>query len=114
LTFPRRGDVYIVNLDPTVGTEVGKSRPALTISNDIGNEHSARVIVAPVTSKGLRRVYPFEVAVPAGEAGLSVDSKVQLDQIRSLDKQRLARRLGKLSEDRMQEVNRAIRISMAV
>ena len=112
-SFPRRGDLYWVNLDPTVGTEIAKTRPALVISNDVGNQHSARVIVAAITSQGTDRVYPFEVLVPAGEAGLDRDSKVLLDQIRTVDKRRLGRRTGSLSPDRMQEVSQAIRLSLA-
>ncbi len=89
MSFPRRGEVYWVQLDPTIGTEIAKTRPAVIISNDIGNEYSARVIVAAVTSQHLDRIYPFEVLVEAGEGGLAQRSKVLLDQIRSVDKRRL-------------------------
>ena len=114
MSFPRRGEVYWVNLDPTVGTEISKTRPALIISNDIGNQYSARVIVAPITSRGTDTVYPFEVLVPAGEGGLPHTSKVVLDQIRTVDKKRLGGRIGALSPERMLEVHRAIRLSLAV
>lgn len=60
LIFPRRGEIYWVRLDPTVGTEIAKTRPAVIISSDNGNEHADRVIVAPITSGDLERVYPFE------------------------------------------------------
>jgi mRNA interferase MazF len=111
---PRRGEVYWVQLDPTVGTEIAKTRPAVVISNDVGNQYSERVIVAPTTSRHTERVYPFEVHVPAGEGGLPQESKVLLDQIRSVDKRRLGRRLGTLPPDRVREVDEAIRISLAV
>jgi len=114
VTFPRRGEIYWVTLDPTVGTEIVKTRPALVISNDIGNQHADRVIVAPLTSAGLGRVYPFEVLLSAGEAGLPRTSKVVLDQIRAVDKVRLGARMGALSASRMSDVDRAIRISLAV
>ncbi|MBI3979234.1 MAG: type II toxin-antitoxin system PemK/MazF family toxin [Chloroflexi bacterium] len=114
MSFPRRGEVYWVNLDPTVGTEIAKTRPALIISNDIGNQYSPRVIVAPITSQGVTGVYPFEALVPAGEGGLTHASKVLLDQIRTIDKQRLGQRLGVLPAERMLEVDRAIRLSLAV
>ncbi len=114
MTFPRRGEVYWVHLDPTVGSEIAKTRPAVIISNDIGNEYSQRVIIAPLTSGGLQRVYPFEALVPAGEAGLAETSKVLLDQVRSVDKARLRERIGALSSDRMLDVDRAIRLSLAV
>ena len=114
MNFPRRGELYWVNLDPTIGTEIAKTRPGLIISNDIGNQYSDRVIVAPITSQHTDRVYPFEVLIPQGEAGLTQDSKVLLDQIRSIDKQRLGDRMGLLSAHRMTEIDRAIRLSLSV
>jgi len=111
---PRRGELYWVDLDPTIGSEIAKTRPAVIISNDIGNQYSARVIVAAVTSGGTGRVFPFEVLVPAGEGGLDVTSKVLLDQIRSIDKRRLRRLIGALPPPRMGEVDQAIRLSLAI
>ena len=114
MSFPRRGEIYWVNLDPTVGTEISKTRPALIISNDVGNQFSSRVIVAPISSRGTNRVYPFEVLVPAAEGGLLRASKVVLDQIRTIDKARLGGRIGALTPERMLEVHRAIRLSLGV
>jgi mRNA interferase MazF len=114
VSFPRRGEVYLTDLDPTVGTEIATTRPVLIISNDTGNEFSRRVIVAPITSKGVERVYPFEVFVPHGEGGLSRPSKIVFDQIRTLDKRRLGPRLGTISTERMVLVGDAIRLSLAV
>ena len=114
MSFPRRGEVYWVQLDPTIGTEIAKTRPAVIISNDVGNQYSARVIVAAITSQHLERRYPFEVLVEAGEGGLAQRSKVLLDQIRSIDKRRVGRRLGAISPERMQQVDAAIRLSLAV
>ena len=114
MSFPQRGDVYWVNLDPTVGSEIAKTRPALIISNNIGNQYADRVIVAPVSSGNMRRVYPFEVRLETGEAGLPRRSKVLLDQSRTVDKSRLGDRIGILTLERMEEVNRAIRLSLAV
>ncbi|MBI2940066.1 MAG: type II toxin-antitoxin system PemK/MazF family toxin [Chloroflexi bacterium] len=114
MSFPRRGEIYWVNLDPTVGTEIAKIRPALIISNDIGNQYAARVIAAPITSRSLERVYPFEVEVPAGVGGLGNPSKVLLDQIRTLDRRRLGNRIGMLPADRMREVDQALRLSLAL
>jgi mRNA interferase MazF len=114
VSFPRRGEIYWVALDPTVASEIAKTRPALIISNDIGNEHSARVIIAPISSGNVGRIYPFEVLVPAGEGGLAAASKVLLDQIRAVDKARLSRRLGFLPATRMAAVDRAIRLSLSV
>src|SRR5688572_29727898 len=108
MSYPLRGEVYWVALDPTIGTEINKTRPAVVISNDVGNQYSDRVIVALVTSQHLGRVYPFEVFVGDGEGGLQHASKVLLDQIRSVDKQRLRTRLGTLGSERMTEVDQAI------
>ena len=114
MSLPQRGDVYWVNLDPTVGSEIAKTRPALIISNNIGNQYADRVIIAPISSGNVRRVYPFEVRLETGESGLPRRSKVLLDQIRTVDKSRLGDRIGLLTPARMEEVNRAIRLSLAV
>ena len=93
-----RFDVYIVALDPTVGSEIQKTRPCLIISPDEMNRHIATVIVAPMTTKG--RTYPTRVACTfQGKEG-----QVVLDQIRTVDKSRLARKLGKISEETQIEV----------
>lgn len=114
MSFPQRGEIYWVNLDPTVGTEIAKTRPALIISNDIGNEYSERVTVSPIISQNTRKIYPFEALIPKGEGGFFQDSKALLDQIRSVDKRRLGKRLGAVSPEQMTTVDRAIRISLAV
>ncbi len=114
MSYPHRGDVYWVNLDPVVGTEIAKTRPVVIISNNIGNEFSARVIVALLTSAGHDKVYPFEVLIPTGEGGLPQPSKAVLDQIRTIDKRRLGRQIGTLAPACMREIDRAIRRSLAV
>jgi mRNA interferase MazF len=112
--YPLRGEVYWVALDPVVGTEIAKTRPALIISNDIGNQYSSRVIVAPITSQESGRVYPFQVAVVGREGGLAISSRILLEQIRTVDKARLQQRIGRLSAETMRAVDDAIRISLAV
>ena len=114
MSFPHRGELYWVTLDPTIGSEIAKTRPAVVISNDVGNQHADRVIVAPISSGSTDKTYPFEVLLQAAEAGLPKASKVLLDQIRTVDKQRLGSRIGALTSQRMEEVNRAIRLSLAV
>ena len=114
MSFPQRGEIYWVNLDPAVGTEIAKTCPALIVSNDIGNQYSARVIVAPITSQNTNKVYPFEVLIPRDEGSLTQASKVLLDQIRSIDKRRLDNLVGELPEDRMVQVDQAIRLSLSV
>lgn len=114
LAAPLRGEIHWVDLDPTVGSEIAKTRPVVIISNDLGNRYSPRVIVAPITSRRLEKVYPFEVLIPAGESGLPQASKALLNQIRTIDTSRLRGRIGMLSAARMQEIDRAIRLSLAL
>ncbi|MBC8078424.1 MAG: type II toxin-antitoxin system PemK/MazF family toxin [Chloroflexales bacterium] len=114
MSFPRRGEVYWVRLDPTIGSEIAKARPSVVISNDIGNQYAARVIIAPISTGGTDKVYPFEVLLQAGEGGLRQRSKALLDQIRTVDKSRLERYVGALDQARLDEINRAIRLSLAV
>jgi mRNA interferase MazF len=113
ISYPKRGEVYRVKLDPAIGSEISKTRPAVIISNDTGNRYSDRVIVAPLTSKGLDKVYPFEVKV-LQEDGVSDASKVLLDQIRTLDKSRLGKQKGELSPNEMAEVDAALRLSLNI
>ncbi len=114
VTIPRRGEVYLVNFDPTLGAEIKKTRPALVLQNDVANRFSPITVVAAITSKFESRLYPTEVPVTAPEGGLEVDSVVLLNQIRSVDKQRLIRRLGKLSPETMQLVDRAAMLSLGL
>src|SRR5580700_1082712 len=91
----RRGDIYLCSFDPTVGHEIKKTRPALVIQNDVGNRYSPLTIVAAITSSLSDVPYPVEVVVdPTIGNGLDVRSSVRLDQIRTVDRQRLVRRLG--------------------
>src|SRR5580658_9475413 len=93
IKYPRRGDIYLVNFDPTVGSEIRKTRPALVIQNDIANQYSPITIVAAITSKFTEPPYPSEVILEAKESGLPLRSSVLLNQIRSVDRQRLGKRL---------------------
>ena len=101
--LPKRGDIFWVNFDPTVGCEINKKRPCLIISNDVANEVSLRVIVAPITSSATH-VYPFEVKVATQEN----ESKILLDQLRSVDKQRLFSKILSLKRETMQQVDKAL------
>ncbi len=111
---PRRGQIYLVRFDPTIGSEVKKTRPALIIQNDIANRHSTITIVAAITSKFDNRLYPTEVAIPAGEGGLTFDSVILLNQIRSIDKSRLVQRMGSVHSNTMAAVDQAIQISLGL
>lgn len=112
---PHRGEVYLVSFDPTVGHEMKKTRPALVIQNDMGNRHSPLTIVAAITSKLSLVPYPVEVVVPPSAAnGLAVPSAIRLDQIRTIDKRRLIKRLGTVGPSTMLQVGDAIRISLGL
>ena len=111
---PKRGELYLVNFEPTVGAEIRKTRPALVLQNDIANRHSPITIVAAVTSKFDETLYPTEVLVTAPEGGLSVDSVVLLNQIRSMDRRRLVRRLGAIRGSTMERVERSLQISLGL
>ncbi|MEK6846190.1 MAG: type II toxin-antitoxin system PemK/MazF family toxin, partial [Nanoarchaeota archaeon] len=72
----KRGDIWIVNLDPTIGHEIKKSRPAVIIQNDIGNKYSPLTIIAPITSQNLEKIYPIEVLLNTKNSSVEIDSKV--------------------------------------
>ncbi|MDQ3247992.1 MAG: type II toxin-antitoxin system PemK/MazF family toxin [Chloroflexota bacterium] len=114
MSFPQRGEVYWVKLDPTIGSEIAKTRPAVIISNNVGNQHADRVIVAPISAGGVLKLYPYEVKIEDVEGGLGQTSKVLLDQIRTVDKTRLGNRIGALTSKQMEAINRAIGLSLAV
>ena len=114
MSYPQRGEIYWVSLDPTIGSEIAKTRPAVVVSNNIGNQHADRVIVAPLTTGNVSKIYPFEVKLEGGEGGVAQTSKILLDQIRTVDKARLGARLGVLLASHIEELNRAIRLSLAV
>jgi mRNA interferase MazF len=111
--FPRRGEIWLVVLDPVLGAEIGKTRPALVLSNDRNNEFADTATVLPVTSKA-ERVYPFEWFLPAGTAGLSLDSKAKANQIRTVAKERLIKRLGQLDGQGLAGVERAVLVHLGI
>lgn len=103
-TWPKRGEIYWVNLDPTIGSEITKTRPALIISNNAHNEISRRVIVAPITSKA-SKVFPFEVGLTIKDK----NCKILLDQVRAIDKLRLANRIDIVSIEVLEKVEIALK-----
>ncbi|MFA4838125.1 MAG: type II toxin-antitoxin system PemK/MazF family toxin [Candidatus Neomarinimicrobiota bacterium] len=112
----RRGDVYMVNLDPTIGFEMGKLRPAVIIQNNIGNQYSPVTIIAPISSvKVITKPLPVMIFLYKDDAGLDADSYIDCGQIRTIDKaNRLIHKLGKLSVEKIAELDRAIKISLAL
>lgn len=111
-----RGDVYLVNLDPIVGNEIGKARPAVIIQNDIGNKFSPVTIIVPIASvKEITKPLPITIFIEKGEAGLKTDSYADCGQIRTIDKEkRLIIKLGSLSKQKMKEVDNALKISIGL
>ena len=107
----KRGDVYWVKFDPIEGSEIGKTRPAVVISNDINNEFADTVTVLPVTSS-VGKVYPFEVFMKKGIANISSDSKVKANQIRTVDKNRLKERIGTIPDAILRESEKAVKIHL--
>src|SRR3972149_1436500 len=92
----RRGDVFLVALDPVVGSEQGKTRPCLVIQNDEGNNFSPVTIIAPLTKTQYEKEYPTNVTISAADSGLKFDSTILLNQIRAIDKSRLLEKLTHL------------------
>jgi len=111
---PLRGEVYFVAFDPTLGAEIRKTRPALILQNDIANRSSPITIVAAISSKFDEELYPTEVLVRAPEGGLDADSVLLLNQIRSVDRRRLMRRIGRLVPETMRLVDRALMLSLGL
>lgn len=108
----RRGDVYYADLRPVVGSEQGGIRPVLIIQNDVGNKHSPTVICAAVTSKMNKAKLPTHVELTAKESGIVKDSVILLEQLRTIDKQRLREKICHIDDTLLARVNRALMISL--
>jgi mRNA interferase MazF len=114
VAFPRRGDIYLVHFDPTVGHEIQKTRPAVVIQNDVSNQFSPITIVAAISSQFSDPPFPREVVIGQEESGLSKPSAVIVNQLRSVDRQRLSKKLGRLSGQSMWRVGEALKISLGL
>jgi len=108
----RRGDIYYADLRPVVGSEQGGVRPVLVIQNDTGNRHSHTVIVAAITSKMNKAKLPPHVDLSAKTCQIVKDSVILLEQLRTIDKQRLKDKVCHLDEGVLEQVNRALRVSL--
>ena len=113
-TNVERGEIYFADLSPVVGSEQGGIRPVLIVQNDVGNKHSPTVIAAAITSKHDKAKLPTPIEIGGKGCGLSRDSVVLLEQIRTLDKRRLRERMGKLDSYSMNEINSALTISFGL
>lgn len=114
----RRGDIHLVDLDPVVGSEANKRRPAVIVSNDGANLSAARlgrgvVTVVPITSN-VERVYPFQLGLPAAATGLDRDSKAQAEQVRAVAVFRIGRKLGAVPGSLMLKLDDALRLHLAL
>ena len=108
----KRGEIYYADLSPVVGSEQGGVRPVLVVQNDVGNRYSPTVIAAAITSKLDKARLPTHIAVPEGTCGLPQNSVVLLEQIRTIDKQRLTEKIGELPALMMARVNEALLVSL--
>ena len=110
----KRGDVVLVNLDPVVGSEQGKTRPAVIIQNNFGNKYSPTTIVAPITSKVFTKEFPTNVFILKREAKLKMDSTILLNQIRTIDKSRIVKKICSLNSNIVSKIDLAVRVSLDV
>ena len=110
----KRGDIYYADLSPVVGSEQGGLRPVLIVQNDVGNKYSPTVIAAAITSQIGKTRLPTHIDVTAARFGLSKDSVILLEQIRTIDKQRLKEKMGHLDDSVMKRVNDAIGVSFGL
>ena len=110
----KRGDIYYADLSPVVGSEQGGMRPVLIIQNDVGNRYSPTVIAAAITSRMGKTRLPTHIDVYAEKVGLSKDSVILLEQVRTLDKRRLGEKMGHLDDEMMAAVNNAIAVSFGL
>ncbi len=108
----KRGELYYADLSPVVGSEQGGIRPILIVQNDTGNKYSPTVIAAAITSQLNKAKLPTHIELSKEEVGLTKNSVILLEQIRTLDKKRLKERIGELPPSKMQKVNAALLISL--
>jgi len=114
IAFPRRGEIYLVGFDPTLGHEIQKTRPAVVIQNDVSNQYSPITIVAAISSQFSEPPFPREVVIEPADSGLPKRSAVIVNQIRSVDRLRLQKKVGRLSRQNMERVDEAIKISLGL
>ena len=114
MSVVKRGDIYFADLSPVVGSEQGGMRPVLIVQNDTGNRHSPTVIAAAITSQTGKARLPTHIELSAQGCGLSRDSVILLEQIRTIDKSRLRERMGRLDAATMNKVDNAIAVSFGL
>ena len=110
----KRGDIFYADLSPVIGSEQGGTRPVLIVQNDTGNKHSPTVIAAAITSQTGKARLPTHINITGGSVGLTKDSVILLEQIRTIDKRRLREHMGRLDDSHMLQVDEAIAISFGL
>lgn len=110
----KRGDIFYADLSPVIGSEQGGVRPVVIIQNDVGNKYSPTTIVAAITSQLNKAKLPTHVNVDAKGVPLPKNSVILLEQIRTIDKKRLREKIGKFNEDVMEEIDRAMSVSLNI
>lgn len=110
----KRGEIFYADLSPVIGSEQGGIRPVLIIQNDIGNKYSPTVIVAAITSQINKAKLPTHIEISADRYGLTKDSVILMEQIRTIDKERLREKIGQLDDDLMLKVDEALEISFGL
>lgn len=113
MNHPKRCDVWLVLLDPVIGNEIGKTRPAVIISNDQNNRYSGTVTVLPITSN-TKEIYPFETFLAKTDTNFPEDSKVKCNQIRTVSKERLIKCIGSISPDIIKKIEYSILIHLGI
>lgn len=114
MSIVKRGDIFYADLSPVVGSEQGGMRPVLIVQNDTGNKHSPTVIAAAITSQTGKARLPTHIELNAQSVGLSRDSVILLEQVRTIDKSRLRERMAKLDDTTMTKVDNAIAVSFGL
>lgn len=112
MVTPHRGDIFWVNLDPTIGSEIRKKRPALIVSNDAANRRYHQITVVLLTSQRPEQAEDFQVYLTKEESGLSKDSKALAEQIRTISKLRLGPRIGHIGEESLRAVEKALKVHL--
>lgn len=110
----KRGDIYYADLSPVVGSEQGGMRPVLIVQNDVGNKFSPTVIAAAITSQRDKAQLPTHIQLSSQSCGLSKDSVVLLEQVRTIDKRRLKEKMGRIDESAMNDIDKALTISFGL
>jgi mRNA interferase MazF len=114
-SWPKRGEIYLTTLDPTIGHEIKKTRPALVVQNDVSNQFSAITMIAPITSSVRLPLSPLHVLLPAdASTGLNMPSVAMFNQIRAVDRSRLIRKLGAVNAALLQQVEEALKTAFGL